>query len=276
MNVRALAVTAILSIAFRRSIRLGTTVRRAAVTLSSVPSNVVRGEIPANVPPVLRVKQGQHVTIDTLSHQGLNTGDDPIAFFARGGHQARGSAAGRRGCLWPSEAAAGIRHARFDGTDLYRRRRARGPARSARDRRAVPRAVRRQRDQQGHGRAAGVAGRAGVSASSAWIPSANVALFSPEIEVPLAPFMGIMAVAPPADLPTVSSRPPGAFGGNLDLKQLTKGATLYLPVYNPGALFFTGDAHAAQGDGEGRRHCDRSVAQADVSVHRAQGQRASR
>ena len=78
----------------------------------------------------------------------------------------------------------------------------------------------------------------------------RVALLTPEIEVPLAPFMGIMAVAPPPDIQTVSSRPPGAFGGNLDLKQLTRGSTLYLPVYNSGALFFTGDAHAAQGDGE--------------------------
>ena len=47
-----------------------------------------------------------------------------------------------------------------------------------------------------------------------------------------------------------SSRPPGMFGGNLDLKQLTRGASLYLPVYNNGALFYTGDAHTAQGDGE--------------------------
>jgi acetamidase/formamidase len=80
----------------------------------------------------------------------------------------------------------------------------------------------------------------------------NVALFSPDIEVPLAPFMGIMAVAPPtpADGSIVSSRPPGEFGGNLDLKQLTKGSTLYLPVYHPGALFVTGDSHAIQGDGE--------------------------
>lgn len=68
--------------------------------------------------------------------------------------------------------------------------------------------------------------------------------------IPLRPFMGIMAVAPPPDIQSVSSRPPGAFGGNLDLKQLTRGSTIYLPVYNPGALFFTGDAHAAQGDGE--------------------------
>jgi acetamidase/formamidase len=78
----------------------------------------------------------------------------------------------------------------------------------------------------------------------------RVALLTPEIEVPLAPFMGIMAVAPPPDVKVVSSRPPGAFGGNMDLKQLTAGSTVYLPVYNAGGLFFTGDAHAAQGDGE--------------------------
>src|SRR5262249_7434569 len=78
----------------------------------------------------------------------------------------------------------------------------------------------------------------------------NVALFSPDIEVPLAPFMGIMAVAPPPDGKSVSSRTPDTFRGNLDLKQLTKGATPYPPVYNSGAQFFTGDAHSIQGDGE--------------------------
>jgi len=78
----------------------------------------------------------------------------------------------------------------------------------------------------------------------------RMALFSSGIEVPLSPFMGIMAVAPPPAGTMVSSRPPGDFGGNLDLKHLTKGATLFLPVYQPGALFFTGDSHAAQGDGE--------------------------
>src|SRR5207249_10170537 len=63
----------------------------------------------------------------------------------------------------------------------------------------------------------------------------NVALFSKEIEVPLQPFMGIMAIAPPSNLGKVSSTPPGVYGGNLDLKDLTKGATLFLPVFQPGA-----------------------------------------
>jgi acetamidase/formamidase len=86
----------------------------------------------------------------------------------------------------------------------------------------------------------------------------EVAFFSPEIEVPLAPFMGIMAVAPDpvvgepgVTVPGVqSSRPPGAFGGNLDVKDFKAGTTLYLPVFHPGALFYVGDPHGVQGDGE--------------------------
>jgi acetamidase/formamidase len=78
----------------------------------------------------------------------------------------------------------------------------------------------------------------------------NVALFAKEVEVPLAPFMGIVAVAPPPQLKRVSTKPPGAFGGNIDFKHLVAGSTLYLPVFNEGALFYTGDGHACQGDGE--------------------------
>ena len=86
----------------------------------------------------------------------------------------------------------------------------------------------------------------------------ELALFSDDIHVPLAPFMGIMAVAPTpvlgepgVDIPGVqSSRPPGAFGGNMDVKELTVGSTLYLPVLHPEALFYVGDPHSAQGDGE--------------------------
>ncbi len=58
-----------------------------------------------------------------------------------------------------------------------------------------------------------------------------------------------MGVAP-AEPGEFRTRPPGVFGGNMDVRELCAGATLYLPVLNRGALFSAGDAHAAQGDGE--------------------------
>ena len=67
--------------------------------------------------------------------------------------------------------------------------------------------------------------------------------------VPLRPFCGVMGVAQAAAGAT-RTRPPGAFGGNMDVRQLSAGAMLYLPVMVEGALFSAGDAHAAQGDGE--------------------------
>ncbi len=67
--------------------------------------------------------------------------------------------------------------------------------------------------------------------------------------VPLRPFCGVMGVAP-AEPGEFRTRPPGIFGGNMDVRELCSGATLYLPVLNRGALFSAGDAHAAQGDGE--------------------------
>lgn len=107
----------------------------------------------------------------------------------------------------------------------------------------------------------------------------------PGVRIPGAPFMGIMGVAPshellaritareaelaarggnvqpPDDADAIPARdaiartalrtiPPRENGGNMDVKQLVAGSTLYLPVYVPGALFSTGDAHFAQGDGE--------------------------
>ena len=67
--------------------------------------------------------------------------------------------------------------------------------------------------------------------------------------VPVRPFCGVMGVARAED-GEFTTRPPGPFGGNMDVRELCTGATLYLPVLNAGALFSAGDAHAAQGDGE--------------------------
>jgi acetamidase/formamidase len=73
--------------------------------------------------------------------------------------------------------------------------------------------------------------------------------FLPGITVPLAPFQGTFAVAPRAG-GVVSSVPPGQHAGNIDLRDLTEGSTLYIPVWHAGAKLYTGDSHATQGDGE--------------------------
>lgn len=73
--------------------------------------------------------------------------------------------------------------------------------------------------------------------------------FLPDIVVPLAPFPGIVAVAR-AETGKFDSIPPGPFGGNMDLREMTEGTTLYLPVFKKGGLLWTGDSHAGQGNGE--------------------------
>jgi acetamidase/formamidase len=70
-----------------------------------------------------------------------------------------------------------------------------------------------------------------------------------EVHIPVAPFMGTMGVAPNVS-GKPNSIPPGDYGGNLDIHYLTAGATLYLPVQVPGAMFFIADPHFAQGNGE--------------------------
>lgn len=78
----------------------------------------------------------------------------------------------------------------------------------------------------------------------------GVALFAPGVEIPLRPFFGSMGLAPPAGMAKLDSAPPWVHAGNIDNKELTAGATLYIPVHAKGALFQVGDGHAAQGDGE--------------------------
>jgi acetamidase/formamidase len=75
------------------------------------------------------------------------------------------------------------------------------------------------------------------------------ALYGPKARVPLKPFAGTIGLAP-AEPGQHSVVPPRRVGGNLDIRDLTEGVTLYLPVEVEGALFSVGDTHAAQGDGE--------------------------
>ena len=68
--------------------------------------------------------------------------------------------------------------------------------------------------------------------------------------VPVRPMLGGLGVAPDFGFPPQSTGDTGRFGGNMDLNQIGEGATVYLPVFQPGAMLFLGDGHALQGDGE--------------------------
>jgi amidase len=72
---------------------------------------------------------------------------------------------------------------------------------------------------------------------------------SKKIVLPLRPMLGRVAVAPAGE-EAWGGLWPGDFGGNLDASDVAEGATIYLPVFHPGALFYFGDFHALQGDGE--------------------------
>ena len=76
------------------------------------------------------------------------------------------------------------------------------------------------------------------------------AAVGPGISIPLHPFFGSMGVAPPADMGRWDSTPPTVIGGNMDNKELVAGTVLFLPVFVKGALFEVGDGHAGQGNGE--------------------------
>src|SRR3954468_19066325 len=96
--------------------------------------------------------------------------------------------------------------------------------------------------------------RLGVTAAPtvhAWDldPVAGVGRNQAGHSVALRPFLGVLGV-PPAEPGEHSTIPPYWHGGNIDCRELVAGATLYLPVTVPGALFSVGDGHAAQGDGE--------------------------
>jgi amidase len=71
----------------------------------------------------------------------------------------------------------------------------------------------------------------------------------PRIELPLRPMLGCIATAP-SNKAAIPSTYPDNFGGNMDYNGMGAGATVMLPVFEPGALFFLGDGHARQGDGE--------------------------
>jgi acetamidase/formamidase len=216
--------------------------------VESTPANVVWGYIPSGRDPVATVRSGQSVRIDTLSHQPISGGVDPLKFFAAAGFGPnrvlqqimdvytkvpRPKDAGAHvltGPIYVEGAEPGdmlevrIRHIDFRVPFGVNNSNKGSGALPDLHQQPAPKVIKFDLDRR-------------------------VALFAPGIEVPLHPFMGIMIVTPPEGR-LASSRPPGIYGGNLDMARLTVGSSLYLPVFQKGALFYTGDAHAVQGDGE--------------------------
>jgi acetamidase/formamidase len=215
----------------------------------SGPETVHWGYLSGAAEPVLRVAPGDTVTIDTVSHEGLLADEgDPESFFARFGipkEQVLADAVAvytkvQHSGLGPHVVTGPIAVAGAEPGDVLAVTVLEAEPR-------VPYGVNSMRTGRGALPDTFTLNRSVV------IPfdmERRVARFAPRIEVPLAPFFGIMATGPARSLGRQHSGPPGAFGGNIDLKDLTVGSTLYLPVHVPEALFMVGDGHAAQGDGE--------------------------
>jgi acetamidase/formamidase len=229
--------------------KLVTTVAPARYRMLCGPETVHWGYLWGAAEPVLRIAPGDTVTIDTVSHEGiLPDQGDPLSFFQRFGIAKEEVLADLVGVytkvqhsgIGPHVVSGPIAVAGALPGDVLAVHVLEATPR-------VPYGVNTMRLNRG-----GLPDEFTLNRSIV-IPfdlERQVAQFAPRIEVPLAPFFGIMATGPARNLGRVSSGPPGAFGGNIDLKDLTVGSTLYLPVHVPEALFMVGDGHAAQGDGE--------------------------
>ena len=227
--------------------------------LPAGPDTVLWGRLPCETDaPVLRIRGGETVTIDTVSHEGIlpDQGQDPLAFFAAHG-------VGSDEVLTDAVAIAATvpRDALADGPHIVT-----GPVlvEGAQPGDLLKITVVRLTPRVPYGV---ISNRHGKGALPGVLPRgpANVSVFTPVesgagalpltdgadrvVRFPLAPFLGTMGVAVGGtDRP--HSVPPGAHGGNIDINLLVEGAVLYLPVQVAGALAYVGDPHFAQGDGE--------------------------
>jgi acetamidase/formamidase len=217
--------------------------------IRSVPENMVWGYYGANVPPIAHVKDGDIVEIQTINTAGISR-KDPEAFF-------------KKNNLPLDEQAKDI-------MEIYQKVK---PEPSGLTGHMLTGPLYIEGAEPGdmlEVRILDIKLRSDYGVNAVWpkggdLPDAvvqdetfvykynrkkNTASFKTGIEIPLKPFMGVMALSPPPEMGRVSSIPPAFYGGNLDLKHLIKGTTLYLPVSTQGGLFTTGDCHAAEGNGE--------------------------
>ena len=229
---------------------------RSSTYLPADAAQVLWGRLPCETDaPVLTVDSGAEVTIDTISHEGIleDQGRDPLAFFT--GH-------GATEVLEDAIAIAASDYDRGDGGPhvitgpIFVRGAKPGGVLKMTLVEALPRVPYGViSNRHGRGALPGEYPRSGETVSifagvdGDFGTIARVADAPRDVRFPLAPFLGIMGVAVAGE-ERPHSVPPGFHGGNIDIKLLTAGSSLYLPIQVEGALAYVGDPHFAQGDGE--------------------------
>lgn len=235
--------------------------------IPSTPANVIWGELfKPNSKPIARVKSGDRVVMETISHEGiLPDQGDPVQFFAQGGiPQNPKSTISRQQILADQLQTKAKVKKTGPGPHVIT-----GPIYVEG---AVPGDVLEIKTVAINYRSpyGVISNRHGKGALPGEYPENNAPIYSkaiaidakrevgifqpannlPPIEIPLNPFIGLMGVVPANPADAANSVPPGNYGGNLDIKLLGRGSSLYLPVQVPGALFYAGDPHCAQANGE--------------------------
>lgn len=243
--------------------------------LPTNPETITWGRLPnRNSKPVITIKSGSTITIDTLSHEGLleDQGKNPVEYFKSKG------VSENQILKEGAEITSADKTHNFDNDGphivtgpVYIEGAQPGDVLKVEVLSLTPRVpygVITNRHYKGvlvnefpenEGRLEG-------ASPENYEKYNNVSIFTPikkqgegyvaylnengkEITFPINPFLGIMGTAANSD-DVPSSIPPTKLGGNLDINELGVGSTLYLPIEVAGALFFTGDPHFAQGDGE--------------------------
>lgn len=192
------------------------------VTLGSTPDTVVWGYISSRTPPVLRIKSGTTVRIDTMSHQGLTTNADPVTYFGRAGIKPEEVLQDAKDIYAKVPRGKGLGVHVLTGP-IYIEGAEPGDALEVR---VLDLEFRVPYGVNNTGPGSGVLPDLVPTSSPRVIktdPQRKVAFLPGGIELPLGPFLGIMAVAPPPDLIVASSGPPNKWAGNLDLKVLGVG-----------------------------------------------------
>lgn len=218
--------------------------------LKATIDTAVFGYYAADTKPVLTIKSGERVKIDTVSLSGIP--DDPEAFYREQGISTDNPAiqdiiamkaeAKKRGLTLRGPLTGPIAVEGAEPGDMLEVR---------------VHSLKFRADYGINSTRPGGTGPLSDIVPRPWQklyridPARNRAIFSPTIEMPLQPHLGQMGVAPPASMGKLSSGPPTmVHGGNFDLREITVGSSLYLPVSVKGGIFTTGDPHALQGNGE--------------------------